>query len=282
MKILFVGDSHGDLNFLKHAINVAVESGADKILQLGDFGYWEHRQHGIEFLDDLDHALSDAGMAFHWIDGNHENHKLLRERYGPFNGTFVNIRDNVIHIPRGTYWEWDDVGFIAMGGAHSVDAEERIKSFRKKTKHIPSHKSVDKYRSWWPEEIITDEDVSQVFKWVGGQVDVLVSHDVPTCANIETEFAIRALQFWKDEPISAINRDKLQRIMELLRPTHVYHGHYHLRYAQIVNIAGVDSMIQGLDCNVNQYGTHPWSWSQALVLEDTEDIRARSIQFRSK
>jgi len=129
MKILALGDSHCDAKYLDRAVRVASREGCDALLQLGDFGYFEHLPEGRKFLQLLEFYLAQASresgtdLLFYWIDGNHDNHEMLWDKYGVgkdgiSNGEFVPIRDHIIYIPRGHRWEWDGTRFLACGGAY--------------------------------------------------------------------------------------------------------------------------------------------------------------------
>jgi hypothetical protein len=54
MRILVVGDVHGNTDFMRTAIERAAARGITTILQVGDFGYWPHTKSGEKFLTDLE------------------------------------------------------------------------------------------------------------------------------------------------------------------------------------------------------------------------------------
>ena len=119
MKILFVGDTHGDIHFVKHALNKARESKADILMQVGDFGFFPHMSWGQDFLREVETSAALAGVPVWWIDGNHDNHDELRAlTLG--RASLVDISPNIVHAARGTRWEWGGLKFGAFGGAFSV------------------------------------------------------------------------------------------------------------------------------------------------------------------
>jgi hypothetical protein len=86
--------------------------------------------------------------------------------------------------------------------------------------------------TWWPEETITDEDVAACLRgWGSDHPDILVSHDVPT----DGQEAMARTEYWKDEPDTTANRAKLQQIVDELHPKMVIHGHYHVRYKEVID-----------------------------------------------
>lgn len=217
MKVLLLGDVHGDAQWFSLACSVAKTLDCPMILQLGDFGYWEHVDRGREFLDACSESLEHHGLVCWWVDGNHENHEVLRLNYGPGGGRhnptetgFWKIRNRLAYAPRGHRWTWGAHSFLALGGAYSIDKNHRTEG-----------------ASWWPEETITDDEVTTCIE--GGPVDVLVCHDAPASA----VGAIPIQGTWdrqKDNwPESRANREQVQRVVDAVRPHLVVHGHYHHR-----------------------------------------------------
>lgn len=52
-RVLLAGDTHGQAGWIKWLCKRAVSNDCEVILQLGDFGFWEHKPHGRVFLDDV-------------------------------------------------------------------------------------------------------------------------------------------------------------------------------------------------------------------------------------
>lgn len=247
--ILFVGDSHGDLGFLQWAVDRAVQYNADHIVQVGDFGYWEHTYTGKVFLDKLDSYLESKNHKIHWIDGNHENHTKLRADYSPREDGMIEVRPNIIHIPRGTRWVWGGKTFLGIGGAYSVDKEFRTEG-----------------ESWWPEEMITEEEVVRCAE--GGLADVVVAHDVPMFVDLSYHLWSLGVKPWGWYGESVENRSRLTEVFDAVGPKLFVHGHYHLAYTSTIN----GCQFVGLDANVNQYGARNWKWNWALSLVSTDAI----------
>ncbi len=249
-KILLVGDTHGNDNFFGLACSTAAEYGCDKLFQVGDFGYWAHYKAGVDFLDACEAHLRDNNLKGYWLDGNHENHPLLRELYGPggvdhnpdFQG-FWKIRHNILYAPRGLRWEWDYITFMALGGAYSVDKEFRREGL-----------------SWWPEESITEEEAE--FAMSGGYVDVMLTHDAPEGTDIPCLRRQRALR--RDMfPESTQQRLLLRRVVDAVRPKMLVHGHYHNRYSDNLN----GTVIEGLGADMQPL-------NEAVTVFDTDVFHA--------
>jgi hypothetical protein len=190
-----------------------------------------------------------VGRTLHWVDGNHENHTKLRSDYSPREDGMVEVRPNIIYIPRGTRWEWGGVSFLGIGGAYSIDKSMRTEGI-----------------SWWPEELITDEEVEAAIE--GGEVDVVVSHDVPSFVDLTPHLiAIGVRPFrWATNTLHC--RIQLTNVFDAVKPKKWFHGHYHLRYTDRVD--GCDFV--GLGANLNQYNDPAWSRNQSVAVLNTDEV----------
>lgn len=229
MRYLVVGDVHGDLAFASRMTRHAKALGITKILQVGDFGIWDHTKQGVYFLDTLNEnaAASRLGeeVTWHFVDGNHENHDRLLEYADNSDGTvegFVPIRERILHIPRGLKWEWDGVSFMGVGGAHSIDKAHRKEGV-----------------SWWAGETLKSYDLYRVKE--SGQADVLLTHDCPTSAPFR--------QRLKNDPESHIHRQTMDDVGKMVRPKIWFHGHMHDHYDYYFPPYESFSRVVGLECN---------------------------------
>lgn len=228
MKVLFAGDTHGDLMHCFNLIDLAKKEDCDAIVVLGDFGYWEHTNWGIEFLDALNERLNSKKIDLFFIDGNHENHTMLRYMYVDGNDDpMPEVRNRIKYIPRGTRFTWDGVSFLALGGAYSIDVANRLEG-----------------SSWWPEEMITQ---SEIMKCGDEKVDVLLSHDAPAEVPIDRIFP----SFHKNDSNTYSNRQMLQAVVDDVDPNWVLHGHYHYRYNH--DVPSEKRKIVGLGANVGPF-----------------------------
>lgn len=274
MRILMAGDTHGDLVHVRYLLQVAQQERCDCIFVLGDFGYWEHEPEGGRFLDRVNTNANMKNVPVYFLDGNHDKTSLLLEKYDhevyQDNEGFLIVRDYVRYARRGHQWSWDDVGFMALGGAYSVDKQSRLERETKSGK--PGS-------LWFPEEEMTDEELDDYLVQTPiRDVDVILAHDMPRAAS----------PGWNrkhfDECIP--NQRRLQHAMQVLKPVLYLHGHLHYRYTDRVGIwadgePGTiehDCIVEGLDCNTNDQqayvlygktGGGPASW---YVL-DTEYVK---------
>lgn len=262
-RILLAGDTHGQIWQIDYLIEQVKRFDVDAIIQLGDFGYWEHTYEGVGFLKLLEEALAEVDIPFYWLDGNHENHPLLWYRYlgivsdntirqqklqrlskyldNNYGNTphqieispegFARMREHLWYIPRGTSWTWHDKKFLAVGGAFSIDRNQRRIG-----------------QSYWFEETITDDDVERAISQE--HCDIMLSHDAPQGVAIEAIFG-RSGKHYTQSPESEANRRKVRKIVDEVKPSHLYHGHYHFYYYQDLTVAFGNHRVKvkGLGCD---------------------------------
>jgi calcineurin-like phosphoesterase family protein len=208
--ILVVGDVHGSWSQIEKAIRHAKELGLDTIFQVGDYGIWNNDK---PFLNQQQALLEEWDMQLLFIDGNHENFPRLYEKKILDDGTRY-VRDNITHVPRGFRWTWHGLTFLALGGAASIDKRHR------RTGH-----------SWWPEELITVEDI--IKSQEGGPVDVMFTHDSPSTApnSITDDFRgqMEAMEYFGHAEVEYCtdHRNRLAEVTNVTTPRLLIHGHYH-------------------------------------------------------
>jgi len=137
--IFITGDTHGEVDIRKFNSRKFSEqknlTKSDFIIITGDFGLlWDGSNEYNYWLK----WLSEKNFTTLFIDGNHENFKMLNSYpVITWNGGKAHqITDSVIHLMRGQIFVIDGYKFFTFGGAKSSD-----KKFRKEGV------------SWWKEEM---------------------------------------------------------------------------------------------------------------------------------
>lgn len=235
--MIFAGDWHGSISQAAKVVDHAAEYEVEIIFQLGDFGIWYNDK---PFLNKLQARLEEHGITLYFVDGNHEDFKRLYAKPLQEDGT-RKVRDNIFHLPRGHRFEINGIRYLALGGAASIDRKYRVLD-----------------RSYWEEELITDEDVEKSI--AGGKADVMLCHDSPASApNTITDNVMgqmRAqLSFGADNLLlCAWNRNQLDRVVQAVAPEYLFHGHYHAPMRGVIESTG--TKVIGLDEGVAKLPAH--------------------------
>ena len=238
MKIMFLGDTHADVRFMRIAIDYAAENRAKVILQAGDFGIWDHVPAGVDYLDETDDLLEKRDLWLIFADGNHENFDSLYSIPIDDDG-FRRVRERILHAPRGHTWELGGLNFLAFGGASSIDGPDG-----------PSWwgQARGPGNGWWPEERITEADIHNAIDSLAVPIDVMLTHDAPS------GFQIPGIT--RTYPEGEKSREAVRAVMEAAEPQLLVHGHYHRRSSDQVG----RTRVEGLSSNEQTSG-------QVLLLE---------------
>lgn len=210
-RVAVSGDWHHNVEWAEKTITIVADAQITLLLHVGDFGVWPGEQ---LFLRQTDHALQRHAMTLLVTPGNHEDWSVLDAHFAE-NGNQPFQPDgtaNIWILPRGWRFELGGVHFLSIGGAPSVDRDERL------------GENLD----WWPTEVISDEVVDTIIR--AGHAEVMLCHDSPRgSADKVEEIAERRLREhpqWRDYILRG--RYQLNRIYDSVKPRLVLHGHYHL------------------------------------------------------
>ena len=167
-RIFITGDTHRDIDISKLNTNKWKEqkmlSRNDILIVAGDFGVpWTFGE------DNTDKYIlgwyESKPFTTLFVDGNHDNEDALREyEIVTFLGAKCHkLRENVFHVMRGEVLHVGEHKILCMGGAKSVDREQRIQ-------HV----------SWWPGEEASFQEWQHFYDSLKSEKpDVIVSHDAP-------------------------------------------------------------------------------------------------------
>lgn len=232
-EIMIIGDTHGDLDEYMRLLDIAHDEGISNIFQAGDCGLFPSFPGYTQWLDTIQARSAELGIRNRWIRGNHDDPdewQHVIDKYATVNGWGV-LRSNIFLAPRVHYFKHNNVRFLGVGGAVSID-----KSYRLVNEKKPG-------TLWWPNEIISIEDVDAV---EDRKIDVLITHE---CSNY-THFRGRM----KNDPDSEQNRRRLDEILKRSRPDWHFHGHMHTKYDwenYMVHEMNHSTHTIGLECNPN-------------------------------
>ena len=234
--VAIAGDWHGQTRHASATIRAAADAGAEEILQLGDFGFWPDPA-GRKFLRVVSRVAVAAGVRVRFLRGNHEHQRRLAQltarhvEQHDLPGAWaedVLLAENVTHLPDGRRWTWWGRRWAIAGGAVSMDRPQ-LKP------------NVD----WFVNEQL-DPGTAMLMRG-HGPADVLLTHDLPG----GVPYSYRpAPSWWELADISRAeaHRDRLQTLVDALRPRWIWHGHMHDAYAKTVRMQHGPVDVMGLDC----------------------------------
>jgi len=235
-KIMVLGDTHGNIRAAKNAVAKADSLDIDTIMQVGDFGLWDHFLDGVQFLDELNTALWKNDQVLIWTDGNHENFDRLwwyLENNPKTTNGHVFIRSQILYSPRGNSWYMHGRKFMTVGGAVSIDKDYRL---ARETQEGKSR------TLWWDQEQLTQADMDAILGRNHGTVDYLFTHDCPTNAPFRERL--------KNDPDSQMHRQKMDELGKHIKPTLWFHGHMHSKYdAYDFPMYEPTTTVYGLECD---------------------------------
>jgi len=220
--VMFAGDIHGNMGHAEWVISHAQKNGVTHIISVGDFGYWVHRPFGKQFVNRVAKLAQEAKIKFLWIDGNHENHDILRDltdKYGT-NNPIPTPNEWLQYIPRGCRFQIGQKTFMGYGGAYSVDWLDRVEG-----------------DSWWRGELINPFDVDLLDDQ---PVDILMTHEAPYNNG-------EKITYKDDIQVSIAQRHLVKEILDKVTPQFHVCGHHHVRETWMdgeteVNVLGRDTM----------------------------------------
>ena len=172
--IYITGDTHCPIDIKKlNTKNFPIQKELNKkdyVIICGDVGIvWNENSKEDKYWQKW---LNQKTFTTLFVDGNHDNHELLNSyAVTEWNDGKVHfINENVIHLMRGQVFNIDNKKIFTMGGAESIDKNNRKPGI-----------------SWWPGEMPSyqeyEEGLDNLDKnnW---KVDYVITH---TCSNIMFE-----------------------------------------------------------------------------------------------
>jgi hypothetical protein len=230
-RVLVAGDWHANVAWARGVVTLLLDLLPDEsprvVVHAGDFGIWRG-EFGDNYLQILNNALVRYDALVLFVDGNHEDFALLHEIAGTSDPREpVQIRSNIWWLPRGYRWTWHDRTWLALGGAVSVNRVQLREGF-----------------DYFPAEQITKEQSDRVR--ADGHADVMVCHDCPASVPLRLR---QPPQWWSDRDLalSAVHRERLQDIVDDVRPSYLIHGHYDIEHDTVVDMPFGPVTVTGLD-----------------------------------
>lgn len=213
--VAFAGDWHGNTAWAKARIADVAGRGVALILHLGDFGIWPGPS-GKRYLLTLEQTCAEYGVGIWVTPGNHEDWARLTQLWEnpKHTGRPLHLTKHIAVLPRGYRFELEGRSFVSLGGAPSVDLADRTCG-----------------KDWWPEEMITDEDVAHVIE--RGYADVMLAHDAPLAPYEVPRVAYLRTHNewgWPDRALAyaRVGAERMHEAFLGVSPRLFAHGHYHV------------------------------------------------------
>lgn len=202
------GDWHGNTSFALDVLKGFAENGITEILHLGDFGVWSDKN-GVNYLLTLNTFCVKNNLTIYVTLGNHENYNIVENMVpSPVDGfVYLPAYTNILYATRGARWVWNNVSFLSLGGANSIDRYDRVE-----------------WVSWWAGEQITTGDMWRAME--GGYADVMLTHDCPIGVPV---LGSQEGQGWSQKGLAYArsSRVALRQVVDKVKPEVLFHGHYH-------------------------------------------------------
>lgn len=239
LEVLFVGDTHGDLEFIARVCEFAADHDVNNLIQCGDWGYlWPNHRDHVMFgskADELSVILKHYDQTMRFLCGNHDWHPKLMELTGG-KRVATEIAERVIYQPRGSvHQDTDGTRFLFMGGAASIDKAHRTEG-----------------KSWWPEETITKEDM--VVALAQENIDVLVTHDAP-----DYPPGFRPAGTPEFRQLSTQSMNDVRTLITHFSPKLHVHGHWHTRATTRID----STKVEALASNINRFHDSLLLWKKS-------------------
>jgi predicted phosphodiesterase len=222
--MIFVGDIHGNFNYIKYLVRSRHLEG-ETIIQVGDFGIGFNKKHvDLEELQKLNATLRAADCKLYVIRGNHDD-----PRY--FNGVFEFT--NLHLVPDYTVINIEGKNVLFVGGATSIDRVYRQEAG---------------YGWWEDEKFVLDTD--KLLKMVN--IDVVVTHNAPDfCWPLDVNglvlsFAAEDATLLEDLRNERIDLTRMYDLLAMNNDIHSwYYGHFH--NSQLTEYKGTDFRLLGIE-----------------------------------
>ena len=240
MRVGLLGDTHGNHAWIKFAVREFHALGITTVIQVGDLGV-SHNARDLRRWDRTDHYLRKHGITMLVAPGNHEDYGHIDSLSAGDDG-WLHFRPNILLAPRGLRTTMGGRSFVWLGGAGSVD----------RTLRLESENNAEARRHWWPQEAITDADVTRTA--AGGHAEVIVAHEAPT--RVQTiSSRLRGTGGFSRDDIEYANqiRAKYMEAFMAVEPALALHGHYHFAVNETVDYGAFTTQVFGLACDGAPY-----------------------------
>lgn len=222
---MIIGDIHGHTTPVRRLVSNTITDGNVMILGDMNIGF------GRDTMGELSDIATDTGNQIYFIDGNHDNHKLIYKHLPDRHVRSVTeIMPSLFFCDRGSIVNFNSDNWVCFGGAVSID----------KARCTPDV-------NWWSTENHTQEDIDaiNVLANVGLDIHGIFCHQIPYSALPACLPEWHKIPFFSTPEImeeSWNNCRLMQAIVDSLNPARVIHGHMHRTYDTFINNVRYDGV----------------------------------------
>lgn len=275
MRVMALGDTHGDGQWAIATTRIAGAHGAQRVLQVGDFGFWPrvpvsgHATHADWFLGDIASACDEYGVT-EWIviDGNHDDHLSLTQLdTPPDEDGMIRLHRCVRYSPRGNSFSLGGRRFGTLGGAASIDAYLDAAGI-----DIGLSQPYRRDWDWFPDlERPTEADVDRL----PPDLDVLLAHEAPIEVNLKHLNGFPGVYIPPEIQLATEHPRNLVSIaMHQSQPQLLIHGHWHGRNHVVIDRPHFTCEVIGLSSNSKRRGRD----ERSLLFLDLPDLTIRTLK----
>lgn len=206
-RVFFTGDLHGDITKLIRFIERFNLTSEDSIIVLGDAALlWRNDKKDFK-ITLKNWELCSNGVHLYFIDGNHENFKLLNHL--PIDENNMGVVSETIHyLRRGQTYTFNNKKVLVCGGADSIDKFRRTEGL-----------------SWWPDEAISEETIDGIS---AGHYDYVLTHCCPRSVFENNRVYLITLSNIDQDYVEHQSEDMLEKLKNKITFDKWYFGHYHI------------------------------------------------------
>lgn len=241
MRLMFLGDIHGNFNLIHQYID-KFNIKDTHIIQVGDFGVGFNTLEKEKRMLEMYHHKLVKNNVFVWVvRGNHDYKPYFDN--DPFGFTNIKL------VPDYTVLNLSDKNILCIGGAVSVDRKFRYT----KNQSNGDFETMTGFESWWPDEVfVLDKEKLQNMR----DIDIVVTHTAPHYCPPDNTFGFGPFVegIIKETGDTELKTDLLFERNQLTEAFHIlsmnnsienaYYGHFHR--SDNINMFGVNHRLLGI------------------------------------
>lgn len=217
--ILFLGDIHGNFNYIKSEI-LRKKITDCTIIQVGDFGIgFTSIENDTRILKEFDAFLNVVNITMYVIRGNHDNPKF-------FNGNFQ--YENLKLLEDYSILELEGKKILLVGGAVSVDRVPRLDEMKKLARY-----GNKKEQYWFDEKFVLNEDKVKDLT----DINIVVTHTAPNWCDPDNSNGfgdfVESYAFYDKNLLNDLSNERkdVTKMFDIVMKNNniekIYYGHFH-------------------------------------------------------